>query len=100
MRLFAGLLAVVFFLIAWIILTLIVIKNGRNNGDIFVNLFFLLGVISFTIYSVQVGEILFILLNGIASILAFINFYYIPNKFKKMKKEIKSIEMEISDNKE
>ena len=89
---FFGILAVVFFLVAWVILTTITLENGRNKGDVFVNLFFLLGVVSFTIYSVQVGELLFIILNGIASALAIINFYYVPNKFKNMKREIKSAE--------
>lgn len=89
---FLGVLAVFFFLIAWVILTAITLKKGRNKGDVFVNLFFLLGVLFFTIYSVQVGEIMFILLNGVALVLATVNFYYIPHKFRKMEKEIKSAE--------
>ena len=92
MKLLFGILAVVFFLIAWIILTATTLERGRNKGDVFVNLFFLLGVIAFTVYSVQIDELLFIILNGIASILAVINFYYVPNKFRKMKREIESAE--------
>ncbi len=92
MKVLFGILAVVFFLIAWIILTAIVLKNGRNKGDVFVNFFFLLGVLFFTIYSVQMMEIVFILLNGVALVLAAVNFYYIPNKFRKMKREIESAE--------
>ena len=92
---FLDLLAVFFFLIAWSILTAIVLKRGRNNGDIFVTLFFLLGVLSFTIYSVKVGEVWFIILNGISLVLAAINFYYIPHKFKKMERELKNVEEEV-----
>jgi len=82
-----SLISSIFFLLGWTTTTIQVLKKKKNPTNLFVSLFFTIGVFFSTIDQYYKHDLLFVFFATAMAILAFIDFYYVPWVLK-IKKEI------------
>jgi len=81
-------LALTVFVAAWVVQTIIVLEKRKKIGDVIVDGLFFIGLVLFTFYSFQIADPWFIVFNSVATVLAFINLYYIPQKTLRLKRDV------------
>ena len=84
--------ALTVFVLAWTVQTITVVEKKKNLGDIVANTLFFAGLVLFTFYSFKIADPWFIVFNSAATVLAFINLYYIPMKKIALEKDIAGAE--------
>ena len=85
-------LALAVFTLAWTVQTIVVVEKKKNLGDVIANALFFAGLVLFTIHSFNILDPWFIFFNSIATILAFINLYYVPRKMRALKRDVTDVE--------
>jgi lipid-A-disaccharide synthase-like uncharacterized protein len=85
-------IALTVFVLAWIVQTIAVVEKKKNIGDIIASTLFFAGLVLFTFYSFKIADPWFIIFNSAATILAFVNLYYIPKKALALKKDVMGAE--------
>jgi 4-amino-4-deoxy-L-arabinose transferase-like glycosyltransferase len=80
------------FVLAWTVQTIVVVEKKRNLGDVIANALFFVGLVLFTFYSFNIADPWFVVFNSAATILAFINFYYVPKKMLALKRDVTGVE--------
>ena len=87
-----AILALSVFTLAWLVQTVVVVQKKKNLGDIIVNVLFFVGIFLLTLYSFNIADSWFIVFNSAATILAFVNLYYIPKKMLALRRDIRGAE--------
>jgi len=87
-----AILALSTFILAWLVQTVVVVEKKKNLGDVIANALFFAGLVLFTFYSFNIADPLFIVFNSAATILAFVNLYYIPKKMLALRRDIRGAE--------
>ena len=85
-------IALTVFVLAWTVQTVTVVEKRKNVGDVIANTLFFAGLVLFTFYSFKIADPWFIVFNSAATILAFINLYYLPKKALALKKDVMGAE--------
>ena len=85
-------LALSIFTLAWLVQTVVVVEKKKNLGDIIANAFFFVGLVLFAFYSFNIADPWFMVFNSAATILAFVNLYYVPKKMLALRRDITSAE--------
>jgi len=85
-------MALATFTLAWAVQTIVVVEKKKNLGDVIANALFFAGLFLFTVHSFNILDPWFIFFNSIATILAFINLYYVPMKMRMLKRDIDGVE--------
>jgi lipid-A-disaccharide synthase-like uncharacterized protein len=80
------------FTLAWLVQTVVVVQKKKNLGDIIVNVLFFMGLVLFTFHSFNIADPWFMVFNSAATILAFVNLYYVPKKMLALKRDVTGIE--------
>lgn len=88
---YLGLLGASFLVIAWLPLTIKTLINKRSDEDVLFGMLFLVGAAFLTVYSIQINNPIFAVLNCLAMVFAFINVEYIPRKSERFYHEIDEI---------
>jgi len=83
-----AILAISTFTLAWLVQTVVVVEKKKNLGDIIANALFFMGLVLFTFYSFNIADPWFMVFNSAATILAFVNLYYVPKKMLALKRDI------------
>jgi len=86
-----GLFGVVFLVLAWLPVTLKTLMKKKSEENLIFGMFFLVGAALLTVYSIQIKDFIFSILNFLAMIFAFINIEYIPKKSEVFVHEINEI---------
>ena len=84
-------MGIVFLILAWLPVTIKTLLNKKSDENLIFGMLFLVGAALLTVYSIQIGDLIFSLLNLMAMIFAFINIEYIPQKSEVFKHEIEEI---------
>jgi lipid-A-disaccharide synthase-like uncharacterized protein len=86
--LISGIIGSVFVLVALLPSFVSVLKKHRAAlAPEFVTFYFA-GMLLLSIYAMEINDRIFLTLNSIAMIIAFVNFYYIPNKVQAVEKSL------------
>ena len=88
---YLGILGAAFLVIAWLPLTIKTLINKRSEEDVLFGMLFLVGAALLMVYSIQINDLIFAVLNCLAMVFAFINVEYIPRKSEKFYHEIDEI---------
>jgi exosortase/archaeosortase len=80
------------FTMAWLVQTIVVVEKKKNLGDVIANALFFAGLVLFTFHSFNIADPWFIVFNSAATILAFVNLYYVPKKMLALKRDIIGVE--------
>ncbi len=83
-----GFLGAGFLVLAWLPVTLKTLMKRRSEENLIFGMLFLVGAALLTVYSIQIKDFVFSILNLFAMIFAFINIEYIPRKSEVFKHEI------------
>ncbi len=86
-----GLLGISFLVLAWLPLSIKTLKTRRSDENLIFGMLFLIGAALLTVYSIQIKDVIFSVLNLLAMIFAFINIEYIPRKSEVFEHEIEEI---------
>ncbi len=87
-----AIMALATFTLAWTVQTIVVVEKKKNLGDVVANALFFAGLVLFTAHSFNIADPWFIFFNSIATILAFVNLYYVPRKMLALKRDIGDVE--------
>jgi 4-amino-4-deoxy-L-arabinose transferase-like glycosyltransferase len=87
-----AILALGTFVLAWAVQTIVVVEKKKNLGDVVANALFFAGLVLFTFYSFNIADPWFLAFNSAATILAFVNLYYVPKKLLALKRDVAGIE--------
>jgi len=87
-----AILALSTFILAWTVQTIVVVEKKKNLGDVIANGLFFLGLVLFTVYSFNINDPWFLAFNSAATILAFVNLYYVPKKMLALRRDVTGIE--------
>jgi|GEM_PF-1168443 len=88
---YIGLIGIIFLVLAWLPITIKALLQKRSEENLIFGMLFLIGAAFLTVYSIQINDLIFSLLNLLAMIFAFINIEYIPRKSEVFKHEIEEI---------
>lgn len=86
-----GVMGASLLIIAWIFPTLKTLKNKRSDMNLWFEIISFIASGILTIYSALINNYIFVVINGIAFTLIFMNIQFIPNKFKKIEHDMKEI---------
>lgn len=86
-----GLLGIIFLVLAWLPISIRTLSKKRSNENLLFGILFLIGAAFLTVYSIQIKDVIFSVLNLLAMIFAFINIEYIPRKSEVFEHEIEEI---------
>jgi phosphatidylglycerophosphate synthase len=93
---YLDLLATILFLVAWGVLVVKDIYQGKSTTDPLAVFLFMLGTITLSVLQfLQNREMVFIVLDIIIAILAVTNWIYIPHRAAKMEREVKRAEKKL-----
>jgi phosphatidylglycerophosphate synthase len=93
---YLDLLATIFFLVAWGVLVVKDIYQGKSTTDPLAVFLFMLGAVTLSVLQfLQNREMIFIVLDIIIAILAVTNWIYIPHRFAKAEREVKRAEKKL-----
>jgi hypothetical protein len=87
-----AILALATFTSAWAVQTVQVLETKKKIGNVVADTLFFAGLVLFTMHSFNINDPWFIFFNSAATVLALINWYYIPNKQLALKKELLNAE--------
>lgn len=71
-----GIIGVVLIAMGWIPQTIQTIKERKSNLNIKFALLYTFGSLALTIYAIQLNDLIFAILNGLAFIMASVGLYY------------------------
>jgi len=71
-----GVIGVVLIALGWIPEIIQIIKEKKSNLNLKFALLYTLGSLALTIYAIQLNDLIFMILNGLAFIMAAIGLYY------------------------
>lgn len=86
-----GLLGAFLLVVAWLPPTLSTLINKKSTMNMWFQILFFIGAGLLVVYSIQINNFVFVILNAVAAFFAFINLQYIPNKIEKIEHEIDEI---------
>ena len=87
-----AILALSTFTLAWLVQTIVVVEKKKNLGDVIANALFFIGLVLFSFHSFNIADPWFIVFNSAATILAFVNLYYVPKKMLALRRDVAGIE--------
>ena len=86
-----GLIGIIFLVLAWLPVTFRTLMKKKSDENLIFGMLFLVGAAFLTVYSIQINDLIFSVLNFLAMVFAFINIDYIPRKSEVFKQEIEEI---------
>ena len=86
-----GLLGIIFLVLAWLPISIKTLTKKKSSENLLFGMLFLIGAAFLTVYSIQIKDAVFSILNLLAMIFAFINIEYIPRKSEVFEHEIEEI---------
>ena len=86
-----GLIGIFFLVLAWLPVTIKTLMKKRSEENLVFGMLFLVGAAFLTVYSIQINDLIFSVLNFLAMVFAFINIDYIPRKSEVFKQEVEEI---------
>jgi lipid-A-disaccharide synthase-like uncharacterized protein len=88
---FIGILGAMLLIAAWLPPTINAVKKRRSEMNLWFEILFFAGAALLTVYALQMNDYVFVALNAIAVVFAFINLQYIPNKIRTIEHEVDEI---------
>lgn len=90
-----GLIGGFLLILAWVPMTLHTVRDRKSGADLIFDLLYFAGALFLIVYSWEIKDLIFVVLNAVAALVSAINLYYIPRKYKTLKKDIEEIETSI-----
>lgn len=90
-----GLIGGFLLILAWVPMTLHTIRSKRSKSDLIFDALFLCGALLLVVYSWEIGDSIFLVLNIVAALVSGINLYYIPRKYSKLRKDVEEAEIAV-----
>ena len=88
---FIGILGAFLLIVAWLPPTINAIRKHKSEMNMWFEILFFVGAGLLTVYAIGENDYIFVALNAIAVVFAFINLQYIPNKIETIEHEVNEI---------